>query len=165
MKIHHIRHITGITAHCAQSPLFHVEQNRDLGEPLSFRPQSEENFTAMVAAIGTGGIPRPNRRLIGDAPRLSIKAVPAFGKTVALRWENPAGVLLARVSRTAEGVGIETDGTSVRVGLREWPMPLGRGSRERFVCRCGASRDVLHWRGEWGCRGKDCLDLTYACRH
>jgi hypothetical protein len=46
-------------------------------------------------------------------------------------------------------------------------MPFGRGTRERFVCpRCGAFRDALHWAsGEWGCRGKDCLDLEHACRH
>jgi hypothetical protein len=57
----------------------------------------------------------------------------------------------------------------VRVGLREWPMPVVRGKergiKERMVCpRCDASRDDLYWvDGEWGCRG--CFDLGYACRH
>src|SRR5262249_44785510 len=88
-----------------------------------------------------------------------------FGKSVTLAWQNPASAPLTRVSRTAEGVVIETGGTEVRVGLREWPMPLNHGTRERFVCpRCGASRDSLHWVGaEWGCRG--CFDLGYPCRH
>jgi hypothetical protein len=82
-----------------------------------------------------------------------------------------AGALFARVSRTAAGIPIETDGISVRVELRSWPMPRGRGglhgTRIRMICpRCGSSRDVLHWvDGEWGCRGKDCLDLEHACRH
>ena len=79
-----------------------------------------------------------------------------------------AHALLTRLSRTAEGIEIETGGTSVRVGMRSWPMPLtrrgGGGQRERFVCpRCDASRDVLHWVGEWGCRG--CLGLSHASRH
>jgi len=119
----------------------------------------------MVAAIGTGGIPRPNRRLLSHAPRLPLRSLPAFDKTVTLTWENPAGAPLTRVSRTAEGVVIETGGTSVRVGLREWPMPLGHGTRERFACpRCDASRDSLHWvGGKWGCRG--CFDLGYPSRH
>jgi len=119
----------------------------------------------MVAAIGTGGIPRPNRRLLSHAARLPIKALPAFSKSVEVAWQNPAGVPLTRVSRSAQGILIETGGTEVWVGLREWPMPLGRGVRERFVCpRCDASRDVLYWvDGEWGCRG--CFDLGYACRH
>jgi hypothetical protein len=121
----------------------------------------------MVAAIGTGGIPRPNRRLLSHAPRLPIKALPAFSKSVDLAWQNPPGVPLTRVSLTAEGVLIETAGSPVvRVGLREWPMPLGRGVRSRFVCpRCGSFRDALHWVGEWGCRGKDCLNLEPPCRH
>jgi len=120
----------------------------------------------MVAAIGTGGIPHPNRRLLSHALRLPVKSLPPFGKSVDLGWQNPAGAPLTRVSMTGEGVLIETAGSpSVRVGLREWPMPLGRGMRERFMCpRCDASRDVLYWvDGEWGCRG--CFDLGYACRH
>jgi len=65
-------------------------------------------------------------------------------------------------------------GTEVEVELREWPMPVvkgrQRGTRWRFICmRCGASRDALHFvDGEWGCRGKNCLDplgLGHACRH
>ena len=120
----------------------------------------------MVAAIGTGGIPRPNRRLLSHAPRLPIKALPAFSKSVDPGWQIPASAPLTRVFRTAEGVVIETGGTAVLVTMRSWPMPLGRGMRERFVCpKCGTFRDVLHWRGEWGCRGKDCLDLEHASRH
>jgi hypothetical protein len=35
-----------------------------------------------------------------------------------------------------------------------------------MVCpKCGTVRDALHWTGEWGCRGKDCLDLAFASRH
>jgi len=120
----------------------------------------------MAAAIGTGGIPRPNRRLLSHAPRLPTKALPAFSKSITLRWENPADAPLTRVSLTGEGVLIETAGSAVvRVGLRQWPMPLGRGVRERFMCpRCDASRDVLYWvGGDWGCRG--CFDLDYPCRH
>jgi len=120
----------------------------------------------MVAALGTGGTTFKDRLFSGQVPRLPLKALPAFGKTVTLGWETPAGALLVRVSRTADGVVIEAGGTSVRVGMREWPMPAGRGTREKFTCpRCDASRDVLHWAGEWGCRGKDCLDLEYASRH
>jgi hypothetical protein len=105
--------------------------------------------------------------LLSHAPRLPIKALPAFSKSVDLAWQNPAGVPLTRVTRSAQGILIETGGTEVWVGLREWRMPLGRGTRERFACpRCDASRDSLHWvGGEWGCRGKDCLDLEHACRH
>jgi len=77
-----------------------------------------------------------------------------------------ASAPLTRVSRTHEGLVLETGGTVVRVVMRFWPMPLGRGWRWRCVCpKCGTFRDVLHWRGEWGCRGKDCLDLEHACRH
>jgi len=124
----------------------------------------------MPAAIGTGGKPRPNRRLTSHAPRLPLLALPAFGKTVTLEWQNPASAPLTRVSRTGAGIVIETGGTSVTVALRHWPMPIGRGgdhgTRERMVCpRCGAFRDILHWRGEWGCRGKDCLDLAHPVRH
>jgi hypothetical protein len=119
-----------------------------------------------MGAIGSGGTRFQNRHLVSDTPRLPITALPVFDKTIALAWENPAGAPLTRVSRTAAGIVIETGGTEVRVGLREWPMPLGRGTRERFVCpKCGTFRDALHWVGEWGCRGKDCLDLEHACRH
>src|SRR5262245_33816912 len=101
------------------------------------------HYVAMIAAIGTGRIPLPNRRLVNDVPRLPIRNIPPFDKTIVLTWKTPAGALQARVSRTAEGLVIETDGNEVRVGLREWPMPLGHGMRERFVCKCGASRDAL----------------------
>src|SRR5262249_46900601 len=143
---------------------------RPLSFPASTAPcfteAGQENFTAMVAAIGTGGIPRPNRRLLSHASRLPLRSLPAFDKTVTLTWENPAGAPLTRVTRSAQGILIETGGTSVRVGLREWAMPLGRGVRERFVCRgCGAVRDALHWVGEWWWRGRDSPDLEHACRH
>jgi hypothetical protein len=101
-------------------------------------------------------------------PRASpSKPSPPSAKASRWRWQNPADVPLTRVSRSSQGILIETGGAEVWVGLREWPMPLGRGTRERFVCpRCGAFRDALHWAsGEWGCRGKDCLDLEHACRH
>jgi hypothetical protein len=120
----------------------------------------------MVGALGSGGTTFQNRRLLSHTPRLPITALPAFSKTIALTWQNPAGAPLSRVTRSGEGILLETAGVTVRVGLREWAMPLGRGVRERFVCpRCGASRDVLHWAGEWGCRGKECLDLEHSCRH
>ena len=120
----------------------------------------------MVAAFGSGQSPHPNQRLTSEAPRLTVQALPGFGKSVTLTWTGAAAAPLTRVSRTAEGLVIETGGTTVRVVMRFWPMPLGRGWRWRFECpRCGTSRDVLHWCGEWGCRGKDCLDLEHACRH
>ena len=151
--------------------------------PLSFAASTapcftvagQENFTAMVAAFGTGGVPHLNRRLVSDTPRLRLRSLPLFGKSVTLTWENPARAAsapLTRVSRTAEGIVIETGGTSVTVAVRQWPMPIGRGGdhgiRERMVCpRCESSRDVLHWVAEvgWGCRAKDCLDLEHNCRH
>ena len=120
----------------------------------------------MVAAFGSGQSPHPNQRLTSEAPRLTVQALPGFGKSVTLTWTGAAAAPLTRVSRTAEGLVIETGGTTARVVMRFWPMPLGRGWRWRFECpRCGTSRDVLHWCGEWGCRGKDCLDLEHACRH
>ena len=124
----------------------------------------------MVAALGTGKIPF-HRPVVSDAPRLSLRSLPAFGKSVTLTWQTPANAPLTKVSRTGEGILIETGGTTVRVGMRSWPMPLpgrggGGGERERFACpKCNASRDVLHWVGEWGCRGKECLNLEPACRH
>ena len=81
------------------------------------------------------------------------------------------GAPLTRLSRTRQGLVIETAGSSVIVGLREWPMPVANGrlhgTRIRMICpSCGALRDALHWvGGEWGCRGKNCLDLGHACRH
>src|SRR5215831_20772432 len=124
----------------------------------------------MVAAIGSGVIPPRSRHLVGEAPRLPVRAIPRFGGTVTLTWKNPASAPLTRVTRSREGIVIETDGVEVEVVLREWPMPTvrwrQRGIRTRFVCpRCEASRDALHlgFDGEWGCRG--CLDLSYACRH
>ena len=131
---------------------------------------STENFTSMIAAIGTGKISF-QRPLVNDAPRLRLRDLPHFGKSVELRWENLASGLFARVTRSGDGVTIETDGRSVRVGLRAWPMPIprrgGGGERERMVCpRCNASRDVLHWvAGEWSCRGSGCGNLSHASRH
>src|SRR5262245_29820877 len=100
----------------------------------------------MVAAFGTGKISF-HRPLISDAPRLRLRDLPLFGKSVTLTWKTPANVLLTKVSRTGEGILIETGGTVVRVGMRSWPMPLprrgGGGERERMVCpRCNTSRDV-----------------------
>jgi hypothetical protein len=74
-----------------------------------------------------------------------------------------------RVSRSAaDRIVIETGSTSTEVVLREWPMPTVRGRqrgiRTRMICpRCEASRDALHWIGEWGCRG--CFEISYPCRH
>jgi hypothetical protein len=124
----------------------------------------------MIAAIGTGGIPRPNRRLVSNTPRLHLRSLPSFGKSVNLVWKNPASAPPTRVSWTAEGILLETAGSSVRVALREWKMPFGRGGdhgiRIRMVCpRCGAFRDALHWAGEWGCRSADCLSISHASRH
>jgi hypothetical protein len=77
-----------------------------------------------------------------------------------------------RVTRSAEGLVIETAGTSVRVATREWLMPLGRRRsgvtvRELMVCpKCNASRDALYWvDGEWCCRGQGCGNLSHASRH
>jgi hypothetical protein len=137
--------------------------------PLSFRPEPKENFTSMVGAIGTGKHPRPNRRLVGDAPRLPVRTLPKGGRSVTLEWQGVALAPHTRLTRTGDGVVIETGGTEVEVVLREWPMPTVRGRqrgiRTRMICpRCEASRDALHWiDGVWGCRG--CLDLAYASRH
>jgi len=126
-----------------------------------------------MGGLGSGiDYPLP-RQLVSDTPRLTLRSLPRFGKTVELRWENPqdlANALSTRLTRTAAGLELETGGTSVRVELRSWPMPRGRGGlhgvRPRMICpKCGVLRDVLHWRGEWGCRGKDCLDLAHPCRH
>jgi len=133
---------------------------------------SEENFTCMVASIGSGKPQRPNRRLVGDAPRLPVRAIPKWG-TVTLKWpQGVAQALHAKVTPAAGGVTIETaGGATVWVAIREWAMPSPRGRqrgiRRRFVCpRCEASRDALHWfGGEWGCRGKDCHNLAFASRH
>ena len=50
---------------------------------------------------------------------------------------------------TRQGLVIETAGSSVIVGLREWPMPVANGrlhgTRIRMICpSCGALRDALH---------------------
>src|SRR5262249_21846659 len=142
-----------------------------LGRPLAFL-RNREKFSHMLAALGSGGSTAPKHRLVSDAPRLRLRDLPAFDKTVTLTWQTPAGALVTRVSVTAAGVVLVTGGTSVRVGLREWRMPIGRGgdhgTRRRFVCaRCGSFRDALHWVADvgWGCRGKDCLDLEHNGRH
>src|SRR5215831_11977664 len=70
-----------------------------------------------------------------------------------------ASALSTKLTRTADGVVIETAGTEVEVVLREWPMPTVRGRqrgiRMRMICPyCEASRDALHWiDGAWCCRG------------
>src|SRR5215831_3065908 len=124
-----------------------------------------------MGAFGTGGHPRPNRRLTTDYPRLTLRVLPKLGETVVLRWQTLARALLVKISRTGEDLTIEMSGTTVRVALRSWPIPPGnrRSSHEytldRMVCpRCDASRNILHW-GEdgWGCRG--CYDLDFPCRH
>src|SRR5262249_33712428 len=106
---------------------------------LPFWPRSEENFTEMVGALGSGLNPRPGRRLVGDAPRLPVRAIPRFDGTVVLKWGNQAHALHARLTRTGAGVVvIETGGIEVQVILREWPMPTvcwrQRGIRTRFAC-------------------------------
>src|SRR5215472_17111090 len=121
---------------------------------------------------GYGKPQRPDRRLVGDSPRLPARMIPRFG-TVTLTWpQNHAHALHAEVSRTGAGVVvISTAGVKVDVALREWPMPTvrwrQRGIRTRMVCpHCEASRDALHWiDGEWRCRGSGCGNLAYACRH
>jgi len=40
----------------------------------------------MVAAIGTGLTTSPNRNLVSAAPRLTVQALPGFGKTITLAW-------------------------------------------------------------------------------
>jgi hypothetical protein len=125
-----------------------------------------------MPCFGNGKPQEPNRRLVSDAPRLPVRAIPKIGRSVDLTWpQNPAHALRTRVTRTSAGeILIETGSTSVEVALREWPMPTvrwrQRGIRMRMICpRCEASRDALHWVGEWGCRGKDCLNLSFASRH
>src|SRR5262249_58149908 len=96
-----------------------------------------------------------------------------FDGTVTLTWlENLAHALHARVTRTGQGIVIETEGTEVEVVLQEWPMPTvrgrQRGRRTRMICpRCEASRDALHWLPEagWGGRGASGLDLAIASPH
>src|SRR5262249_50703137 len=136
------------------------------------QPEREENFTRMVGTIGSGETTTRTRRLVGDSPRLPVRAIPRFDGTVVLKWENHASALHAEVSRTGQGmIVISTAGVEVEVGLREWPMPTVRGRqrgiRWRMICpRCEASRDALHWiAGEWRCRGSACGNLSYASRH
>ena len=117
----------------------------------------------MVAAFGTGRITPDTPPLVENTPRISARDLPAIGKTIALAWQGIAHAPLTRLSRTADGLVIVADGVDVFVTFRAWPMPLG-GERLRFVCpHCGALRDFLHWREQWGCRG--CLKLEHACRH
>jgi hypothetical protein len=125
----------------------------------------------MVAALGSGGSRGPKPRLTTDLPHLSLRALPRLGETITLQWTGAAHALFAKVSRTAEELVIEMDGTSTQVLLRSWAIPAGsrRDTREfmieRMVCpRCDASRNILHF-GEdgWGCRG--CYGLDFPCRH
>jgi hypothetical protein len=98
--------------------------------------------------------------------------IPKFG-SVTLTWpQNLAHALHAKLTRTAaDRIVILTGETETEVALREWPMPSPRGRqrgvRTRFLCaHCGASRDVIHLvDGVWCCRGKNCGNLSHACRH
>jgi hypothetical protein len=125
----------------------------------------------MVGTLGSGQTTARTRRLVGDSPRLPARMIPKFG-TVTLTWpQNLAHALHARLTRTGDGVMIETGGTEIEVRLQEWPMPTvrwrQRGIRTRMICpHCEASRDALHWiAGEWRCRGFGCGNLSYASRH
>jgi hypothetical protein len=123
-----------------------------------------------MPCFGNGGANAQTHRLVGDSPRLPVRAIPRFG-TVTLEWQGVGSGLSTRVTPSAvDRIVIETGSTSVEVALREWPMPTVRGRqrgiRRRMICpHCEASRDALHWLPEtgWGCRG--CLDLAYASRH
>ena len=126
---------------------------------------SQEKFTVKMFP-GPIALPRP---FTSDAPRLALRDLPRLGQSIHLAWQVPHA-LHATVTRAAAGLTIETDGSVTEVELRSWPMPatLGclRGIRWRMVCPlCGASRDALHWHGEWGCRGKGCLNLAFPVRH
>jgi hypothetical protein len=50
-----------------------------------------------------------------------------------------ASAPLTTVTRNAAGILLETDGTEVRVAMRLWPMPLGRGR----ACGAGNEPDAL----------------------
>ena len=120
-----------------------------------------------MPCFGNGGTNARTHRLVGDSPRLPVRAIPRFG-TVTLEWQGVAHALHARLTRTADSVVIETGGIEVEVVLREWPMPTVRGRQRgiklRMICpRCETNRDALHFFGEWGCRG--CFSLSYPCRH
>jgi hypothetical protein len=123
----------------------------------------------MVAAIGSGLNPRSGRRLVGDGPRLPVRAIPKIGRTVELDWPGVAHASLRRPSPSRAVISMA--GVEVEVALREWPMPTVRGRqrgiRTRMICpRCEASRDALHWvDGVWCCRGASCGNLSFACRH
>jgi hypothetical protein len=139
---------------------------------LPSQPISEEIFTRMVAAIGSGGANARNHRLVGDSPRLPVRAIPKWG-TVTLTWpQNHAHAFHAELTRTREGiVVIKTGETLTEVALQQWPMPSPRerqrGIRIRMICaHCQAVRDALHFvDGEWRCRGKNCGNLSHASRH
>src|SRR6516225_2515039 len=112
------------------------------------------------------------RSIVSETPRLALKSLPSVGQTINLSWgdpENPAAALFVKVTRSADRLTIETDGSAIVIALRFWAMPRQRGRlhgvRTRMVCRCGASRDALHWTAEggWGCRG--CLAIGYPSRH
>jgi len=48
----------------------------------------------MVAALGSGRATSAKRSLIGATPRLRLRDLPRFGKSVVLGWGNPARVPL-----------------------------------------------------------------------
>jgi hypothetical protein len=118
---------------------------------------------------GYGYPQKANRRLVGDAPRLPVRAIPKWG-TITVTWPGVADASLTRASPTR--VVISMGSTSTEIELKQWPMPSPRGRqrgiRTRMICsQCGSCRDAIHWIPEvgWGCRGKNCLDISYPCRH
>lgn len=127
-----------------------------------------------MGALGTGAHCHPTRRLTTDCPSLSISVLPPVGGTVTLKWQTLARPLLTKITRTGAGLVIETGGTSTEVAMRSWLIPAGnrRDTREftldRLICpRCDTARNILHWdaKAGWGCRGRNCLDLDFPCRH
>ena len=159
---------------CCKSSRFRIASSSSRLFPsgvlrLPFRPRPKENFTEMVGAIGSGISPRPNRRLVGDSPRLPTKALPKIGRTITLSWPGVANASLTRPSPAA--VVISMGGVEIEVALREWPMPTVRGRqrgiRWRMICpQCASVRDALHFvDGVWCCRGASCGNLSFACRH
>src|SRR5262249_2795705 len=89
---------------------------------LPFWPQPQENFTTMVAAIGSGLSPRPGRRLIGEYPRLPARLLPRVGQSIILNWTGVAKASLTRPSPTRAVISM-AGGIEVEVELRDWPMP------------------------------------------
>src|SRR5262245_36323478 len=131
---------------------------------------SQKRISRDMPCFGNGQDPRPGRRLTSDGLRLPVRNLPRIGRTVTLCWKNIADASLTRPSPSRVVISMAA-GIEVEVALSTMPMPTVRGRqrgiRTRFLCaRCGASRDALHFiDGEWGCRGKGCFNLAFACRH